>query len=124
MAASIRAVTNVDGNTVTLTVTAMTTSPPPFRVVMGRRGATVIIKKGGVDIAIDLPADAKKPATVTARGRVVCDGPGAKKKGMTPPPPPDQKARKKTPKTKKKTTSAGDKQRDMTPPPPPDQKSA
>ena len=119
MPASIRATTTIEGNSVTLNVAAMTIGPPPppppFRVLLGRRGATVVIKKGTIDITIDIPSDATKPVTVNARGRVVCNGPmgaapkaraakkrsggkkaskstgGATTRGMTIGPPPDDK---------------------------------
>jgi hypothetical protein len=119
MPASVRATTLIEGSSVTLNVVAMTVGPPPpppppFRVVLGRRGTTVTIKKGSIDITIDIPTDATKPVMVNARGRVVCNAPAAKaakvktaakgagtrKKGgkklaratkpaMTVPPPPD-----------------------------------
>jgi hypothetical protein len=121
MSASIRATTTLEGNSVTLNVAAMMTAPPPppppMKVAVSRRGTIVTIKKGSIDITIEIPADATKPVTVNARGRVVCNAPaakpakrrtsakpagGIKKKGgkkasggdtaaMTDPPPPDHK---------------------------------
>ena len=116
MSKSIRTTTTVDGNTVTLNVDGAM-SPPPVRVAVSRRGAVVTIKKGAVDITIDIPADATKKVTIKGRGRVVCSAQG---RPMTdsPPPPGGGKKMKKAKKSKKTI-----KRKAMTDPPPPPPKS-
>jgi len=124
MPASIRASTTVEGNTVTLNVAAMTGAPPPpppppFRVVVTRRGTVVTIKKGSINITIDIPANSTKPVVVDARGRAVCKGPAtsAAKRGTA------SKGKKRV----KKSASAkrtAPQTAAMTPPPPPDDKGA
>jgi len=116
MPASIRATTTVEGNVVTLNVAAMTASPPPpppppFRVELTRRGTTVTIRKGKIDVTIEIPADAAKPVVVDARGNAVCRGPAAPATAKKAP-----AARKRATKRGTRATAA------MTPPPPPDDK--
>src|SRR5947207_1253216 len=122
MPASIRATTTIEGNTVTLNLAGMTVGPPPpppppFKIALTRRGAVLTIKKGKVDITIELPADAGKPVVVDARGNAVCRGPGvASSKAGVAKKPKAPAARKRT--TKRAPLRAAE----MTPPPPPDQK--
>lgn len=113
MSASIRATTTIEGNTVTLNVAAMTAPPPPppppLRVAVSRRGSVVTIKKGSIDIVIDIPSNPTKPVTVNARGRAVCNAPTAKSG-------PKKKAKKAVKRAKR---SLGGATAAMTDPPPP-----
>jgi hypothetical protein len=112
MSASIRATTKIEGNSVTLEVVAMTAPPPPpppIRVAVSRRGSVVTIKKGSIDIVIDIPSNPTKPVTVNARGRAVCNAPTAKSG-------PKKKAKKAVKRAKR---SLGGATAAMTDPPPP-----
>ena len=112
MSASIRATTKIEGNSVTLEVVAMTAPPPPpppIRVAVSRRGSVVTIKKGSIDIVIDIPSNPTKPVTVNARGRAVCNAPTAKSG-------PQKKAKKAVKRAKR---SLGGATAAMTDPPPP-----
>ncbi|MEO5764680.1 MAG: hypothetical protein ABIR52_05165 [Casimicrobiaceae bacterium] len=130
MATSVRATTLVEGNVVTLNVAAMTIGPPPpppppFRIALSRRGTVVTIKKGSIDITIDIPADGTRPVVVDARGRAVCrsgSATGAKAKPAAKKPA----ARPKRAAQPKRAARRGPPQATaaMTMPPPPDDKGA